>query len=56
MNDNLREMLTKGKSEKEMFDVAVNKGFTTLAQDCVRKTLEDITTFEEALRVTYLNQ
>jgi type IV pilus assembly protein PilB len=56
VNDNLREMITKGMSEKEMFEVAVRKGFTTLAQDCVCKTLEGVTTFEEALRVKYLNQ
>ena len=56
VNNNLRELITKSASEKELFEEAVNKGFTTLAQDCVGKALKGFTSFDEVLRVTYFNQ
>ena len=55
LNDQLRERILKGSSIDEIRDAAVENGMRTLPQDGVHKVLEGITTFEELLRVVFVN-
>lgn len=52
-DDNIRELVIKGKSSDEIKQFAIkNKGMQTLWDDAVKKFTLGLTTFEEVLRVT----
>ena len=46
------KMISDGKSNVEMRQVAIREGMTTLREDAWQKVQAGITTYEEALRVT----
>ncbi|HEX4835701.1 MAG TPA: ATPase, T2SS/T4P/T4SS family [bacterium] len=55
MNDNLRSLVLSGAGIDEIREAAIQNGMRTLNQDGVQKVLEGITTFEELLRVVFVN-
>ncbi len=55
MNDQLRTLVLSGAGIDEIREAAIQNGMRTLNQDGVQKVLEGITTFEELLRVVFVN-
>lgn len=55
MNDHLRSLVLSGAGIDEIREAAIQNGMRTLNQDGVQKVLEGITTFEELLRVVFVN-
>jgi type IV pilus assembly protein PilB len=56
MTDTLRAMVINGAPVDELRKLAQREGMRTLRQDGVQKVLEGITTFEELLRVVFVNE
>ncbi len=52
LSNTLKKMISDGKSNVEMRQVAIREGMTTLREDAWQKVRAGITTYEEALRVT----
>ena len=52
LSNTLKKMISDGKSNVEMRQVAIREGMTTLREDAWQKVQAGITTYEEALRVT----
>lgn len=52
MSDKIRKQISRGNSETEIRQTAMEEGMTTLKEDAWRKVKSGITTPEEALRVT----
>lgn len=47
VNEKIQELILKGGSEEEMFDVARNSGFTTMKEDAIIKSLNHVIPYEE---------
>ncbi|MFT4650016.1 MAG: type II secretory ATPase GspE/PulE/Tfp pilus assembly ATPase PilB-like protein [Polaribacter sp.] len=56
MNSHLDDLLARGATTKEIREAAYEQGFSTLADDGVRRILEGITSIEEVARVTNLTE
>ncbi len=56
INEELRNLVLRGVGMDELRDAAVRNGMRILGQDGVQKVLEGITTFEELLRVVFVNE
>lgn len=56
MNDKLRSLVLSDASADQLREAARQDGMRILAQDGVQKVLEGITTFEELLRVVFVNK
>ncbi len=52
IDETIREMINEGASCREIKDLAVQHGMTTLRQDGIRKAIAGVTSIEEVLRVT----
>jgi type IV pilus assembly protein PilB len=56
INDELRALILSGAGTDQLRETAQLNGLRTLGQDGVQKVLEGITTFEELLRVVFVNE
>jgi type IV pilus assembly protein PilB len=56
MNEELRNLVLRGVGMDQLREAAVRNGMRILGQDGVQKVLEGITTFEELLRVVFVNE
>ncbi len=54
MDDDQRELISRGALIGEIKKKAVESGMLTMEQDAILKVLEGVTTLEEARRVTTL--
>jgi type IV pilus assembly protein PilB len=53
VSDVTRELILRRAPTHEIRQHALDSGMITLQQDAMQKTLEGVTTMEEALRVVY---
>jgi type II secretory ATPase GspE/PulE/Tfp pilus assembly ATPase PilB-like protein len=54
ITDTMREFILRKAPTHEIRQHALESGMITLQQDAMQKTLEGVTTMEEALRVVYI--
>jgi len=52
LSEQLKKMISAGKSTEELRQLAIREGMTTLREDAWEKVKAGITTYEEAMRVT----
>jgi len=48
----LRDLILRNATTKEILDVATSQGMKTLRQNALQKVIDGVTTVEEVLRVT----